>query len=207
VHLASRSRTVLPTAAVAIAAAALFATPALAVQHPPGAGCPDVPLVQPFAPWQDHADYMLAPDGDIEAGAASWLLEGGAAAVQGSEPFVLGAASDHMSLGLPAGSSATTAPMCIAEEHRTMRFVASGPASGKLVVDALFTKRNGAEKSVRLGAITGRGSWAPSEVLKMRVNEQADKFGGSLSVSLRFTPRGREAWRIDGVYVDPYRFK
>jgi hypothetical protein len=207
VHLAARSRTAVSTAAIAIAAATLFAGPAAAGEKPPGAGCPDVPLVQPFAPWQDHADYMLAPDGDIEGGAASWTLEGGARAVEGSEPFAIGAAGDHMSLRLPAGSSATTAPMCIAEEHGTMRFLASAPASAKLVVHALFTKPNGVQKSVRLGAIAGSGRWAPSDVLEMRVNEKADKFGGSLSVSLRFTPRGDEAWRIDGVYVDPYRSK
>lgn len=206
-HLATRSRIVVSSAAVSIAAALAFATPAAAGNTPPGGGCPAVPLVQPFAPWQDHADYLLAPDGDIEAGAGSWALEGGASAVEGNEPFAVGAAGDHLSLGLPAGSSATTAPMCIAKEHVTMRFLASGPTSGKLVVHALYTKRNGAMMSVRLGAIEGSGTWAPSAVLKMRVNELADAFGGSLPVKLRFTPHGDENWQIDGVYVDPYRSK
>jgi phage tail sheath gpL-like len=195
------------TAVVAIATATLFAGPAAGAEKLLGAGCPDVPLVQPFAPWQDHADYMLAPDGDIEAGAGSWALTGGAAAVEGSEPFAIGAAGDHLSLALPAGSTATTAPMCIAEEHDTMRFLASGPASGTLVVRATFTKADGSEKTFRLGAIDGSGTWAASDVLRMRVDEKADKFGGSLSVTLSFTPRGDEAWQIDGVYVDPYRSK
>lgn len=206
-HLPARSRTVLSTAIAAIATATLFAGPAAAGEKPPGVGCPDVPLVQPFAPWQDHADYMLAPDGDIEAGAGSWALTGGAAAVEGSEPFAIGAAGDHLSLALPAGSTATTAPMCIAEEHGTMRFLASGPASGTLVVYATFTKPDGSEKTFRLGDVQGSGTWAASDVLQMRVNEKADKFGGSLSVTLRFAPRGDAAWQIDGVYVDPYRSK
>lgn len=207
VHLADRCRIVLSAAATALAATALSAAPASALTPAPVAGCPAVPTVQPFAPWQDVADYMLAPDGDFEAGASGWLLQGGARAAQGNEPFKVGRAADHTSLRLPAGSSATTAPMCIGVEHRTMRFFASAPQSGALAVTANFTQRNGKQKSVRLGVARGSDAWAPSDVLPMRVNEQAEQFDNALWVTLTFTPRSADAWLIDDVYIDPFRFK
>jgi hypothetical protein len=204
-HLPARWRTAVSAAAAALAATALAAGPAAADTGPSPGGCPDVPTVQPFAPWQDVADYFLAPDGDVEAGAGSWLLSGGASVVEGNEPYA-GAAGDHQSLRLPAGASATTAPMCIDEEHRTMRFFGRSTGASALRVEALYTKRNGNEKSVTLGNVRGDDAWAPSDVLAMRVNELAAD-DNAMSVSLRFSARGNSTWLVDDVYVDPYRTK
>ena len=110
-HLPARWRTVVSAATAALAAAALTAAPAAAETGPSPGGCPDVPTVQPFAPWGDVADYLLAPDGDFEAGASAWLLAGGASAVEGNDPLPVGAATDHRTLRLPAGATATTAPI------------------------------------------------------------------------------------------------
>jgi hypothetical protein len=206
VHLTSCRRTVLSAAATAFAATALFAAPASAAPAVVAAGCPDVPTVQPFAPWQDVSDYLLAPDGDLEAGGSTWLLEDGARVVEGNSPFQVGGPADHQALELPAGASATTAPMCITQEHKTMRFFGRSTRNGALKVEALYTKRNGKQKSVTLGAVRGDDTWAPSEVLPMRVNELADDDNG-LSVSLRFESKGNSTWTIDDVYVDPYRMK
>lgn len=204
----ARRRTALSTAACAVAAAAAFAAPAPAAD--PAAAdsrCPAAPIVQPFAPWQDLADYFLAPDGDLETGAGSWSLTGGAQPVEGNEPFYVGAPTDHMSLSLPSGSAATTAQMCLAAEHRTMRFFAKGPAGGKLVVQAQFHSAEQALGRVRLGTLDGTGDWGASSALAMRVNAVAAGADKSLSVALRFSPRVGDDWQIDDVYVDPYRTK
>jgi hypothetical protein len=207
VHLTDRSRIVLSCAATALAAAALSASPAAArTSAAPAAGCPVVPTLQPFSPWQDTADYFLAPDGGLEAGGATWGLQGGARTVEGNEPFRVGAPTDHRALDLPAGSSATTAPLCIGVEHRTMRFFATGTTTGTLSVDALYSE-GAKQRSVSLGSVRSGGSWAPTDVLPMKVNERAPAFGNALQVSLRFTPRGKGGWRIDDVYVDPYRVR
>jgi hypothetical protein len=206
VHLTSCRRTVLSAAATACAAAAIFAAPASAAPAYVAGGCADVPTVQPFAPWGDVADYLLAPDGDLERGASTWQLEDGAHVVEGNSPFQVGGPADHRALELPAGASATTAPMCISEAHKTMRFFATSTRNGALKVEALYSKRNGNEKSVTLGAVRGDDTWAPSEVLPMRVNELADD-GNGLMVSLRFESKGNSTWTIDDVYVDPYRTK
>lgn len=203
--LSAFSRRAMTACAVALAATVVFSGPATAAAATPAAGCPVVPTVQPFGPWQDFADYFLAPDGDIEAGATSWDLEGGAAAVEGNQPFRVGDPGDHMSLRLPAGSSATTAALCIASEHRTMRFFARGSGGGVLQVHAVYAKRTSKQSRVHLGSIVADGSWAPSPIIPMVVNELASERGGALTVSLRFTPRGSATWQIDDVYVDPYR--
>jgi hypothetical protein len=208
VRLAARSRSVLSCAAAVCAAAALSAAPASAASVAgPSAGCPAVPTVQPFRAWQDLADYILAPDGGLEARGAGWALQGGARPVEGNEPFRVGAATDHMALDLPARSSATTAPMCIGIEHRTMRFFGAGATTGELSVEALYTARDGRRQSVALGSVRGSGAWAPTAALAMKVNALAPAYGNALQVSLRFTPRGPGGWRIDDVYVDPYRVR
>lgn len=205
-HLPACWRTVVCSAIAALAAVALTAAPAAATSAPAAAGCPDVPTVQPFAPWQDFADYLLAPDGDLEAGAGAWLLAGGASVAEGNDPLPVGAPSDHRTLLLPAGATATTAAMCIGVEHRTLRFVGTSAKSGTLLVEALYSKGDGEPKSITLGAVRGTGDWAPSPVLPMRVNERAGD-DNAMSVSLRFSAHGNVPWQIDDVYVDPYRTK
>lgn len=206
-HLPARWRTVASATTAALAAAALCAAPAAAETGPSPGGCAEVPTVQSFAPWQDFADYLLAPDGDFEAGAGSWLLEDGASAVEGNDPLPIGDPSDHQTLRLPAGATATTAPMCIGVEHRTMRFLGTSARSGTLLVEALYSKGNDKPHSITLGAVRGTGEWAPSDALPMRVNDLAADSGNAMSVSLRFSARGNAAWEIDDVYVDPYRTK
>ncbi|MGH2900604.1 MAG: hypothetical protein ACRDMZ_18160 [Solirubrobacteraceae bacterium] len=191
--------------AAAVAATAALSGSALADDAAPAAGCPVVPTVQPFAPWQDLADYFLAPGGDIEDGASSWDLSGGAAAVEGNEPFRVSGAADHTALRLPAGADATTARFCVGVEHRTMRFFARGSGSGTLKVSAVYAKRADKDKRVHLGTFQAGGEWTPSPVVPMLVNELAPAADDALSVSLSFSARGSGSWDIDDVFVDPYR--
>jgi hypothetical protein len=200
----ARRRAIFITAA-ALTATALTSASAVASDSAPTGGCPAVATVQPFGPWQDFADYFLAPSGDIEDGAAGWTLAGGAQPVEGNEPYLVGGAGDHLALDMPARSTATTASFCVGVEHRTMRFVARGPARGSLRIEAIFHAGNARQKSVRIGAVDGGGDWAVTDVMPMIVNETAADHGNAVPVALRFTARGSDAWQIDDVYVDPYR--
>ncbi len=191
--------------AIAIAAAVVFSGSAIAADEPPTGGCPVVATVQPFGAWQDFADYFLAPDGDIERGASSWDLAGGATAVEGNQPFDVGAGGGRLSLSLPARSTAMTPPVCIGVEHRTMRFFARGSGAGVLKVHAIYAKDSVKEKRVQLGTIRGSGKWAPSPALPMKVNEIAPDYANALPVVLQFSAVGRDAWQIDDLYIDPYR--
>jgi len=204
--LAARCRLLL-TGAATVAATALLAGPATASVTPAAPGCPDTPVVQPFAPWGDGSDYFLAPDGGFEQGGAGWTLRGRAAITPGNEPFAVNAPSDASALRLPAGSSATTAPFCIGVEHRAMRFFANASASSTLDVDALIDGPGAAERRVRIATVGGSGDWAPSDVVPMVVNELAAEHGNAINVRLRFSPHGSDAWTIDDVYVDPFRIR
>lgn len=220
-QLVTPRRTLLSCAAAALAATAIVAAPAGAAPPPFAAGgpCPSIPTAAPFQAWQDAADYVLAPDGGAEGGGAGWTLHGGASVVEGNEPFAVGGAADHRSIELPAGSSATTAAMCIGAAERTLRFFLDGPVTGRLSVQAVYATAAGEEAAVLPATAVGRetavplataggsGAWAVSDVIPMRVDELAAQSGGSLQVALRFTPRGPGGWRIDDVYVDPYRMR
>jgi hypothetical protein len=193
--------TVRRAAVACIAACGLTTATANAATTVADAGCPVTPTTTPFAPWGDVSEYVLAPGGDLEQRGSTWELTGGAGAVEGNEPFRVGAPADHLALGLPAGSSATTAQMCIGVEHRTLRFFSQASRrSGSLTVEVLYAGR-----SRTIGTIGAATAWAATDVLPMVVNELAPAQGNAIQVAFRFTPRGNASWSVDDVYVDPFR--
>ena len=146
--------------------------------------CSGQTLDRTFLPWGDPALYTPVPEG--------WTLAGGAAVVDGNQPYLAG----DSSLSLPAGSSATTRPLCIGLEHPTVRFFArnTGNPLSLLQVSAVA---GGAE--LPLGQIPAGREWAPSPPLLLAVN-----LLGADSVAFKFAADGG-SWSVDDVYVDPYR--
>lgn len=202
--IAARCRFLL-TGAATVAAAALLAAPATASVAPAASGCPETPVVQPFAQFSDNSDYFLAPDGGFENGDASWTLHGPAAVTQDNEPWAVNTAGDAAALRMAPGSTATTEPFCIGVEHRSMRFFSSADATSTMNVDALVEGPAASQRAVRIATVRGSGEWAPSEVVPMIVNELAAEQGNAMNVRLRFSPHGEGVWTIDDVYVDPFR--
>jgi hypothetical protein len=197
----------LGTLAAAVAAMAGAAAPAHAAL---GLTCPDA-TSQPFAPWGDLANYVLTPGGNFEGGAAGWTLTGSAHVVTGNESFSVGGAGQTHSLSLPAGSSATSPPMCIGLLSTDMRLFTSntGASASKLRVQVIYNGGVGAlvgSVGAALGVsdqgtLTSGGAWQPSAQVAM--------LGGvapvmTSSVQFRFTPLDTSGdWRIDDVYLDP----
>jgi hypothetical protein len=200
------------------ALAAVAASIALGVAASPasaglGIACP-VPYFQTFHPWGDGAYYAYAPNGGLESGATGWTLTGGAAVVPGSESFSVHSTADRYSLSLPAGSSATTPPMCVSLFSGKMRLFASntGASSSHLRVQVVY----GGGTASLLGlvgstlglsdvaSLTAGSDWQPSAAVPM--------LGGQLPlltqyVQFRFTPADASgSWRIDDVYLDPLRY-
>lgn len=191
---------------VAVGAAAQPASAGL------GLACPN-PTSQPFAPWNDRAEYAYAPNGGFESGAGGWSFSGGAKVVAGNETFFIHGAGERYSLSLPAGSSATSPPMCVSLFSTKMRFFArnAGSSSARLRVQVVYnggvagllsilTKTLGLSD---LGYVTAGASWQPSPAIGM--------LSGTLplltqSVQFRFTPADRNGnWQVDDVYLDPFR--
>jgi hypothetical protein len=197
----------LATLAAAVAAMAATATPAHAAL---GLACP-YPTSPVFLRWGDHHNYALAPGGDFETGAAGWTLTGGARIVAGNESFNVGGPGQTHSLSLPAGSSATSPPMCISAFSGGMRLFTSNTRrpNSRLRVQVIYGGGAGAVlgwlgKTLGIadaGTLTSTGAWQPSPNIAM--------LGGlapllTSDVQFRFTPLDtRGNWRVDDVYLDP----
>jgi hypothetical protein len=183
-----------------IGPAGVLALAALVFAMPSGAhaaGCPEQPSAQTFLPWLDVAWYVPAPDGGLEGGGEGWTLSGGAAVVDGNQPYLAG----ERSLALPGGASATTAPMCIGIEHPTIRLFArnTGSPLSALAVSVVFRDTLGTWQALRVGVVAAGSRWAPTTVMPVVANLVSDR------AAFRFTPLDdRGEWTVDDVYVDPY---
>jgi hypothetical protein len=206
-HLAHARRLGIVLIAVA-AAAALFAVRAPAADAGllvrSADSCATETLERPFLRWGDGFDYVLAPDGTVEA-SGGWRLSG-AAPVAGNEHFYVHAPGERSSLSLPPGSSATTAPMCVGIEHPTLRFFArnTGAPLATLVVAVRFQDVLGLRHTLPIGAVLAGREWAPTLPLPVVASLLPLLPGEKTPVQFVFTPLGG-AWQIDDVYVDPYR--
>jgi hypothetical protein len=195
--------------AVGIAVFALVVVPS-AQAGPLVASAPDCnPQVweKPFVPWADPASYVLVPAGTLES-ARDWTLDGEADLVRGNETFYVHSAEEARSLALPPGSSATTAPICVGLEHPTLRFFARNDGSplSTLVVEVRFEDAAGEVRSLPIAELAGGPRWQPSLPLPVVANLLALLPEERTPVEFRFRPLGGGgAWRIDDVYVDPWR--
>jgi hypothetical protein len=181
--------------ALAVFLLPLFAASAARADDTPAGRCEARVIEQPFAAFDDLADYFLAPDGDFSGGGDWWDL-GGGSVVADNDPWSLHG-EVPAALQLAGGQSATSPTICVAETDPTMRFFARG--TGELQVDVIYTDENGELQSLTIGDFTGDGEWAPSPALPISVNTY------EMTVAFRFTAVGDAAWTIDDVYVDPYK--
>jgi hypothetical protein len=190
--------------AAALVAVVAGAAPAGASAAIP-AGCVAPSFSKPFMPWKDTALYTLSPGGDFETGTPGWKLSGGARVVAGNESFYVGGAGDRMSLSLPSGGRAVSAPMCIDRTYPSFRFFArnTGAAKAGLDVEVLW-RESGVTRTLKARLDRQAGpAWTP--VKSLRLNAGALSTGALEPVTFRFTAGGTGgAWQVDDLYVDPY---
>lgn len=199
---------VIRTAVICLASLA-FAAPAAnaGVLVSSATSCDEQTYEQPFLPWADVANYVLAPNGTFESGADGWTLSGGASVVSGNESFYVHAPDESSSLSLPAGSSATSGAMCVGIEHPTLRIFArkAGSLTSTLKTEVLFEDASGNAHALTIGVLSASSSWQPSIVMPIVANLLPLLPDERTAVAFRFTVQGAGAWRVDDVYVDPYR--
>jgi len=175
---------------------------AASAQAGEGSRCNGRVIEQPFAAWDDLADYFLAPDGDFSAGGAGWQLDG-AEVVADNEPFWVHGGDTPAAVRIADGASATSPAICVALDDPTMRFFArsAGSPSGKLAVDVLYTDAAGEPRKLRIGMVTSDAApdWTPVTPLPITANTV------EMDVAFQFTALGGSEWTIDDVYVDPYK--
>jgi hypothetical protein len=191
--------------AVLAAALACFVVPGVAQA---GSCVPPVSAV--FAPFGDTGSYFPLANSGFESGSASWALSGGAAQVAGDATTLIGAKKDAAALSLPAGSSASSAFVCVEPTAPSMRFMLknTGAASSKLGLDVLYTDLSGKPGASQIATFTATSAWAPSPITYYYANLLALATGGTTSVAFRFHPLDATGvWSIDDVYVDPLKRK
>jgi hypothetical protein len=173
-------------------------------------GCGERPSGRHFLPWLDLAYYTSAPNGGLENGSTGWSLSGGARVVSGNERFFVGGAGDAHSLSLPSGSSATTGTTCVELLDPTMRLFVmnTGSLLSVLEVEVLYEDVFGTPRAQTIALLPGTARWQPTLPLLFLANLQHPPLltDGTVDVAFRFRPRGSlGSWRIDDVYVDPFK--
>jgi hypothetical protein len=202
---AATTRRLLALLAAIGALTAIALSPATAGAKTFGLNCPGS-TQQPFKPWLDPASYILAPGGDFEA-ASAWTLTGGAKIVSGNEPYKVHSASDGNSLSIPAGGSATSPPICVGLTYPTLRLFASGGNLLSLLkVDVIYKTALGTTTQPVM-LLPVMPNWAPTLPMLFLANATGitSLDGLTSSVQFRFTVLGNAGWKIDDVYVDPWR--
>ena len=198
--------------AIAAALSALFALSAAPAAHAgvlaaSATSCDPEVVVNPFTRWYDYADYVAVPGGSFEPGEPPWTLSR-ANVVAGNESFQVGGAGDGQSLSITGGGSAQSPVMCVGVEHPTLRLFGrnTGSPLSTLAVSVQFRGPLDLPLSAPIGVVAGDGTWRPTLPMAVVANLLPLLPGEMTPVTFTFTPVGIGAsWRIDDVYVDPYR--
>ena len=196
----------------ALTALACFAVPAAAQ-----AACPTPPTAKVFQAFGDSSDYFLAANGGFESGTTNWTVSN-ASVVSGNESSQLHGSADAHSLKIAPGGEAVSAPICVDTTRTGYRFFARQPgaASGgsNLKVSIRFVGSDGVARDLAVDSLSGPTyqSWAPSHFwdpsIATRVFQQLG-FTADTTASIRLVfdadNTSGASWRIDDLYVDPYR--
>jgi hypothetical protein len=172
------------------------------------ADCAEQTLSRPFTPWLDPMRYTMPAGGSFEDGAVGWTRRRGARIVAGNESFNVHGEADARALSLPPGSAAVSSTICVGIEHPTLRFFVrnTGSLLSTLKVEVRFLTAAGRERKLPIGVVVAGGNWQPTLPYPVLVNLLPLLPGEHTPVAFEFTPLGiGGAWRIDDVYVDPYR--
>jgi hypothetical protein len=128
--------------------------------------------------------------------------------VTGNEKYYVNRRRDSHSLYLTPGSTATTPSMCVGLEYPTLRaFALNRRALGStLGVQVLFEDLLGGVQALQIGVLNAMSRWQPTIPMPVVANLLSLLPDGNTAVAFRFTPQDATGdWRIDDVYVDPYR--
>jgi hypothetical protein len=188
------------SAGIAITAAAALAAPASAgVLTKSATDCATPQLSQPFKQWLDYSQYKLVENGSFEAGTDGWTLTGGARVAAGNATQRPGA----QSLLLPAGSSATTPPVCVGLDEPTLRYFSKAASPlGVMTVSVQVQLQLGIWVTLPIGVDLG-STWHPS-LPHLVVANLLPLFPPDMTaVRFTFRPLLGGAFSLDDVFVDP----
>ena len=152
-----------------------------------------------FAPWGDGRQYYFTADGGFEGGGVGWTFAGGAKVVQGNEPSHVHSSSDHMSLSIPNGATATSPSLCFGLLTPGIKMFASGP--GTLHVQVIAHGLLGGLSVLDGGTVAVGPGWNPTTDFGTLLG-QLNAPVGTKSIQIQLTATGNV--QIDDIYIDPF---
>jgi hypothetical protein len=187
-----------------IAALGLAALPlGVGLQAQAAEACTTRNLSQPFGKWGDFNNYFPVTSGTFESGTSGWSIGPGVTTVAENEPWRVAGGSS--SLRIPAGSSASTAEMCLTADEDSARFFYKSPGNGQSL-SVTIRATNTAQHITYITSFTISAGWVPGWQLTPRI-ALPDVRGttGVENVIITLAANGSAAWQIDDVFVDPSR--
>ena len=152
-----------------------------------------------FSPWGDAADYVRAPQGDVED-ISAWELDDDVTVIDENSPFSNGSRS----LFLADKGEAVTPVMCVSTAHPSIRFFAAntGSPESTLEVEVIYEDLDGHAKKLRIARLRGSDEWRPSRVVPIHVNMLAAAAeDGLTAVALKFKAKDVKSkghgWKLD----------
>ena len=204
--------------ALGVSALALIAFPAFAS----AADCADEPSSQIFSIYGDDENYSLVPGGDFDYSTPGWIFKRAKPdsmdSLKRKNAPHLSRDRDAKSLRMDPQSYAVSPPVCVSIRHPSFRLFAfkKGGGWGDLNVRLLYQTSDGDYSIIPVGSLDGEDyrSWSLSpslplwSALPLAEDETAQV---RLVFDYGFLPTGdpepgvKNQWRIDEIYVDPYR--
>jgi hypothetical protein len=206
VHFVSTSRRLVAPLALTVALLVLGTGSAHAsLLVADGENCGEYSASQVFLPWNDVANYTLAPGGNFESPKYGWDSNSTSRVNDDNEPYYVGDEKDHSSLSIGSGGFATSPAMCVGLAEPDVRVFfkqTSGSPFAGLRVEALFDDADGQTHSVSVGVLGGSRAWTLSPPMAIVANLLPLLDDGT-PVAFRFTAVGG-SFAIDDLYVDPW---
>jgi hypothetical protein len=176
----------------------VVSVPAQAVE-----ACTTRNLSQPFVNWGDSNNYFPVTSGTFETGTTGWTIGSGVTRAPENEPWRVAGGSS--SLKIPAGSSASTAEMCLTADEDSTRFFYKAPGSGQSL-QVTIKATNTVQHITYVTSFTLQtGSFAGWQLTPRIPLPDVRGTTGTENVVITLAPNGTAPWLIDDVFVDPSR--
>jgi hypothetical protein len=176
------------------------ASPAMASLAP----CQFGSVAPVFSPWADPSSYTLVKGAGFESGASGWSWGGGANIVAGDDGNLPASRGSHV-VQIPGGGTARSPWACVDMTSPTLRFLVKRVSgSGSLVVKGQISGPSGISLTT-FAVMSGSGTWQPSPIVLFPAVFTSLLSPTGLSAQFQFTADAGTTFRIDDVYLDPYK--
>jgi hypothetical protein len=187
--------------------ASILATAALAVSASPAlagtTACSGATTSPVFSPWGDAALYTPFKGAGFESGASGWSWGGKANIVAGDDATLVGAIGTH-AVDIPGGGLAKSPWLCVDSTMPSMRFmVRRVSGTGDLTVKGTLAGTGFSAAIVT--TVAGTATWQPSAIVYFPSVFTTLVANGGLNAQFQFVADAGTVYRIDDVYMDPYK--